>query len=187
MSNEQCYFFYLSVVIDYHNDQNALTGDFELIYECSIARYYHPKKIQLNIDGKKILPSAPRSIFQLKKSPDLSIQGKKLSKPIKSRYRIQREPMEIKIVKPEGLNLKLDTAENPSKSSKMSFNKFKARKLYKSPQKQRRLLQTIIVKPSYSNGFSYVDKLPSRLQSPNPNLVNLNDLIRYLNIEENVL
>lgn len=162
-----------------------------MIHECPIGRYYPPQKIQLNIDGKKILPpvKAPRNFFQIKNFSDLIIQGEKLFKPIKSRYKSQREPMEMKNVKPEILMRKQDDGEKTLRSSKKSFKRIKPRKLYRSPQRPRNIFQAIVVKPSYSDDItSYVRKLPSMLQSTNRKLVNLNDLMRYLNINnENLL
>lgn len=178
------------MILDYAADQTASTGDFELIYECSIGRYCPPQKIQLNVDGKKILPpvKAPRNFFHIKNFSDLIIQGEKLFKPIKSRYKNQREPMEMKNIKTETLLSKsCSDGEKTPKSSK-KFRRSKPRKLYRSPQKPRNIFQAIVVQPSYSNDItSYVRKLPSMLQSTNRKLVNLNDLMRYLNIKENLL
>lgn len=177
------------MILDYATDQTASTGDFELIYECSIGRYCPPQKIQLNIDGKKILPpvKAPRNFFHIKNFSDLIIQGEKLFKPIKSRYKNQREPMEMKNIKTESLLSKSSDGEKTPRTSK-KFRRAKPRKLYRSPQKPRNIFQAIVVQPSYSDDItSYVRKLPSMLQSTNRKLVNLNDLMRYLNIKENLL
>lgn len=97
--------------------------------------------------------------------------------------------MEMKNVKPEILMRKQDDGEKTLRSSKKSFKRIKPRKLYRSPQRPRNIFQAIVVKPSYSDDItSYVRKLPSMLQSTNRKLVNLNDLMRYLNINnENLL
>lgn len=165
------------------------TGDFELIYECQIGRYYPPQKIQLNVDGKKILPpvKSPRNFFQIKNFSDLIIQGEKLFKPIKPR-KSQRVPMEMRNVKAETLLSKPEEEAKTSNALKKTFKRVKPRKLYRSPQRPRNIFQTIVVKPTYSNDItSYVRKLPSILQSNNRKFVNLNDLMRYLNINENLL
>lgn len=155
-----------------------------MIYEC---RYCPPQKIQLNIDGKKILPPVkpPRNFFQIKNFSDLIIQGEKLFKPIKSRYKAQKEPMEMRNVRPETLMKQNSTRKlnTPKKNFKV-----KPRKIYRSPQRPRNIFKTIVVKPSYSNDItSYVRKLPSMLQSTSRKLVNLNDLMKYLKIKENLL
>ena len=146
-----------------------------MIHECPIGRYYPSQKIQLNVDGKKILPPVKnqRNFFHIKNISDLIIQGQKLFKPNRSRPKSLRVPMEIKNIKTETL---LD---------KKVFRRVKPMKVYRSPRRQRKLFQTIVVKPSPSKDItSYVRKLPSTLQSTNTKFVNLNDLMRYLNINE---
>lgn len=178
------------MIIDYAADQTASTNGFELIYECQIGRYYPPQKIQLNVDGKKILPpvKAPRNFFHIKNFSDLIIQGERLFKPIKSRYKNQRVPMEMKNIKPEKLLVNEEDEVKSSNSIKKNFRRVKPQKIYKSPQRPRNIFKTIVVKPSYSNDITgYVRKLPSVLQSTNRKYVNLNDLMRYLNINENLL
>lgn len=170
------------MIIDYADDRFACTGDFELIHECPIARFCPPQMIQLNVDGKKLIPpQKPRKFFNIKNFSDLIIQGEKLFKPIKSRYRNQKVPMQTKLVKTENLMEKQN-----SKSEKKSFQ-IRPRKIYRSPRKiQRNIFQTIVVKPSCADEVtSYVRKLPSVLQSNSRKFVNLNDLMRYLKINEN--
>lgn len=74
------------VIIDLSNNPEAPTGDFELIYECMIERTGPPsQKIQLNVDGKKILPPVrnPRQFFPFRNITELVIQGEKLFNPLK--------------------------------------------------------------------------------------------------------
>lgn len=172
------------VIVDYANDRYACTGDFELIHECPIARFCPPQMIQLNVDGKKLTPpQKPRKFFCIKNFSDLIVQGEKLFKPIKSRYqsRNPKVPMQTKLVKTENLMLKQN-----SKSEKKSLQ-IRPRKIYRSPRKiQRNIFQTIVVKPACTDEItSYVRKLPTVLQSNNRKFVNLNDLMRYLKINEN--
>lgn len=78
-----------SVVIDLSNDPNASTGEFELIYECIFERTGAPsQKIQLNVDGKKILPPIrnPRQFFPFRNITELVIQGEKLFNPLKGDF-----------------------------------------------------------------------------------------------------
>lgn len=172
-------FLTISVIVDYANDQTASTGGFELIHECPIGRYYPPQKIQLNIDGKKILPpvKSSQNFFHVRNFSDMIIQGQKLFKPIKSRYKSQRVPMETK-------NIKTETLLEKQKEKRV-FRRLKPVKLFRSPQKQRKNFQTIVVQPPSSNDItSYVRKLPSTLQSTNTKFVNWNDLMRCLNIND---
>lgn len=184
-------FILLLVIVDYANDPTSSTGDFELIHECPIGRYCPPQKIQLNVDGKKIVPptKSPRGFFHIKNFSDLMIKGEKLFKPIKSRYKTQRTPMEMRNINAESLLESRDSGSRKSSIDKKSFRKVKPRKLYRSPLMQRKIFQTIVVKPSACRNeiTSYVRKLPSILQSTNRKFVNLNDLMRYLNINENML
>lgn len=176
----------LSVILDHNNDQSASTGDFELIYECPIGRYYPPQKIQLNVDGKKISPpSKPqRNFFHIKNFSDLIVHGETLFKPIKPRIQTNKVPMEMKAINAETLLEK----QAPIKRIAEKYRRIKPRKLYRSPQRPRNIFEAIVVKPSCSDDVtSYVRKLPSILQSTNRKFVNLNDLMRYLKINENFL
>lgn len=157
-----------------------------MIHECPIGRYHPPQKIQLNVDGKKISPPAKptRNFFHIKNFSDLIIQGETLFKPIKPRKPTNKVPMEMKVMKAETLLEK----QSPSKRIAEKYRRVKPRKLYRSPQRPRNIFQTIVVKPSCSDDVtSYVRKLPSVLQSTNRKFVNLNDLMRYLKINENFL
>jgi hypothetical protein len=164
-------------------------GNFELIHECSIARYFPSPKIQLNVDGKKILPpvKAPRSFFQIHNFSDLIVHGEKLFKPLKTRFKSEKPPSQIKLQKtPDSNN---GEAKTPKKEKKI-FKRLKPTKIYRSPQRPRNILKSIIVKPPSSNDItSYVQKLPSTLpwvlQSTNQKFANLNDLVRYLNLKDN--
>lgn len=116
------------------------------------------------------------------------IQGEKLFKPIKPRNKTQRLPMEMRNVKTETLINKPESKEKQPTSLKKCYRRVKPRKLYRSPQRPRNIFQTIVVKPTCTTDItSYVRKLPSILQSTNRKFVNLNDLMRYLNINENML
>lgn len=115
------------------------------------------------------------------------VRGEKLFKPIKSRYRSQRIPMEIKNIKAESL---MTDEEQKAHNEKKIFKRIiKPRKIYRSPTRPRNMFKTIVVKPSaYSTDISsYVRNLPSILQSTNRKFSNLTDLMRYLNLNENVL
>lgn len=91
----------------------------------------------------------------------------------------------MRAVKAESL-LKKDDAEKKSIDKK--YRRVKPLKLYRDPQRPRNLFQTKVVKPTDSSDItSYVRKLPSVLQSTNRKFVNLNDLMRYLNVNENLL
>lgn len=176
----------IPVILDYTNDQTASTGDFELIHECPIGRYYPPQKIQLNVDGKKIVPptKTKRNFFHIQNFSDLIVQGETLFKPIKARTLTNRVPMEMKAIKAETLLNK----QSSKKLAAEKFRRIRPRKLYRSPQRPRNIFQAIVVKPSFSNNVtSYVQKLPSVLQSTNRKFVNLNDLMKYLKINENFL
>lgn len=174
-------------MIDLANDPFSPTGEFELIYECQIARLSPPnsQKLQLNVDGKKIMPPLrpPRQFFPLKNITELVIQGEKMLNPLKTKYcrphlikfhnnKVSNEPEE-------------DENEDGSKQKVSKRNKklFKPTKLYRSPHKTRNIFQKVVVKP-YSNDFvSYVKKLPTILQSTNRRFINLNDLMRYLKVD----
>lgn len=178
--------FLVAVIVDYASDSSVETGNFELIHECPIARFCPPARIQLNVDGKKIpqLAKAPRKLMNIKNFSDLIVEGEKLFKPFKKRS--LKIPMQMKYVEAENL---LEN-EKPKKKIDKKFLKLKPRKIYRSPSKvQRNIFETIVVKPAASSNdiTSYVRKLPSFLQSTNRRLVNLNDLMRYLNINENLL
>lgn len=157
----------LTVIIDLPNDPNASTGDFELIYECPIQQ---TQNIELNVDGKKILPPVKnsRKNFHYKSFSSLIIHGKKLFNPIKSCFKTQRIPMETKKFKTE-----------------KSFERKALRPVnVQRSQKQRRMLQTIRFKPPLLDDIaSYVRRLPSNLQSADSKFINMNDLMRYLNID----
>lgn len=183
---------FISVVIDLANDPFSPTGEFELIYECQIARLTppHTQKIQLNVDGKKIMPPlrTPRQFFPLKNITELVIQGEKMLNPLKTKY---CRPQLLKIHNNNNNNNKVsnepedddDEDGSKQKNSKKSKKLFKPTKLYRSPHKTRNIFQKVVVKP-YSNDFvSYVKKLPTILQSTNRRFINLNDLMRYLKVE----
>jgi hypothetical protein len=178
----------LSVIIDYAADPSASTGDFELIHECPIGRYYPSQKIQLNVDGKKILPptKSGKNFFHIKNFSDMMIKGERLFKPIKSRYRNQRVAMEMKTIKAENL---LTDDEKKSDHEKKNFKKInKPRKIFRSPTRPRNIFKTIVVKPAYTTDISgYVRNMPSVLQSTNRKFSSLNDLMHYLNLNESVL
>ena len=148
--------------------------------------------IQLNIDGKKLSPPSktPKKFFNIKNISDLIIQGEKLFKPNRGRNKSSKVPMQMKLVKTESLEKKDKSDEVKKLSDKKSSQKLKPRKIYRSPCRvQRNIFKTIVVKPAASTNdiTSYVRKLPSVLQSTNRKFVNLNDLMRYLKINENIL
>lgn len=171
----------VKVIIDYNNDPTVSTGDFELIYDCQIPINFLPNvsKAQLNIDGRKILPpiKISRPFLQIKKFKDLFIEGEKLLKPIKSRFRSQRIAQDIK----NSRKSDEDGKRSPDAIKKIQ-KKFKPTKPCKGTRKPRNKFQTIIVQPS-DEIVTYVKRLPSILQSQS--FVNLNDLIRYLKINDN--
>lgn len=168
------------MIIDRANDKFACTGDFELIHECPIARFCPPQMIQLNVDGKKLMPpQKPRKLFNMRKISDLIIRGEKLLKP-KSRCRNQKIPMQTKL-KTENL------LQNQNfKNEKKNFY-IKPMKIYRSPKIERNIFRTIIVKPSSTDPTDYVRKLPAVLQGTGQKFVNLNDLMRCLKINERKL
>jgi hypothetical protein len=178
----------LLVILDYAADPTVSTGDFELIHECPIGRFYPSQKIQLNIDGKKIVPptKSGKSFFQIKNFSDMMVKGERLFKPIKSRYRNQRVAMEMKTIKAENL---LNDEEKKSENDKKMFKRIiKPRKIYRSPTMPRNIFKTIVVKPAYTTDISgYVRNLPSVLQSTNRKFSSLNDLMKYLNLNESAL
>lgn len=77
------------MIVDLPNDSTTSTGDFELIYEIMFERAGTPaQKLQLNIDGKKILPPVrtPRQFFPFRNITELVIKGEKLFNPLKGEH-----------------------------------------------------------------------------------------------------
>lgn len=146
----------IKVVIDYKFDKNVDTGDFELLHSVPISRF-HSQNIELGIDGKKVLPmKIKRKVFKVFIRNDLCVQGLplKIPRPTKISFMTPNDPMKL-FKKPQIAPLKL----------------------YKTPRKPRNIFQTIIVQPFHSNNSTYIEKLPSLLQSSNKKL-NLYDLMR---------
>lgn len=169
------------VIIDLQSDDFASTGDFELIYECHISRVspMRNQKLQLNVDGKKILPPVkpPRKFFPFKNITDMVIKGEKMLNPLKTRY-----------CRPQLVNFQhkrlVEDEEERQRRVKAIKKYGKPMKLYR-PQsnRPRNIFRNIVVKPYSNEIVSYVKKLPSILQSTNRKFINLNDLMRYLKIE----
>jgi hypothetical protein len=169
------FLIFFIVVIDYKNDFTSSTGDFELFYVVPISRSFPIQKIELGIDGKKILPPPkvkPKNMFKIKNFSDLNVKGERLLK-LKS----ERIPMENKKVI-------LKQEENKPGSRKKVF----PLKIYKNPRKNlRNILQTKIVKPPvYTNDITskYMRRLPSILQSTNCKFLNLSDLVSFLSLKD---
>lgn len=174
------------MIVDHAKDPSSPTGEFELIHCCPIGRYYPPQKVQLNIDGKRINPPPKhngKSLFRLKNFSDLMVKGEKLFKPLKAR--LGRTPMEMKAISAE------EIARNERKSSltRKNYNRVRPLKILRSPIRPRNIFHTIVMKPPSTSesddATGYVRKLPTELKSQK--IVNLNDLMRYLKINENLL
>lgn len=159
------------MVIDYNHDSSALTGDFELSYVCPISRCSSTGKIELGINGKKILPPVKPSKIFFKVRDNLVVQGEKIFKPLKPLNKLRRVPMEMKI---------------SLKSEKNVTKEVNPLKLYRSPRKPRKIFRTVVMKPLATNDMNnYVRKLPSVLQSTNRKFESLCDLMRHLSVQTN--
>lgn len=114
------------------------------------------------------------------------VKGEKLFKPLKARLKTGRTPMEMKPISAD----EISRNERKSSFSRKSYNRVRPLKIYRSPIRQRNTFNTIIIKPPLTSDSSddatgYVRKLPIELKSQK--FVNLNDLMRYLRINENLL
>jgi hypothetical protein len=130
---------------------------------------FPPKKIELGIDGKKILPpvsKTSKNLFKMKNLSDLIVHGEKLFKPVKSRYKI------IPMAQKTAFKIEEITNNMEILNSKRSFVQLKPLKLYKTPRKPRNIFQTVVVKPSSQP----IDVTTNR------KFVNLCDLMNYLSI-----
>jgi hypothetical protein len=169
-------------VIDLQNDSFASTGNFELIYECHIERVAAPRdhKLQLNVDGKKILPPVKpaRKFFPFKNITDLVIQGEKILNPLKTRY------CRPQLIEYQRRREEEEEEEEHQRKLKSVKRYYKPMALYRAePQRPRNIFRNIVVKPYSNDIVTYVKKLPSILQSTNRKFINLNDLMRYIKIE----
>lgn len=158
-------------MIDNKTDADASTGDFEILHIVPISRF-QTQKIELGLNGKKVIsPVKVRKRFVK-------------TYTLKDEFCIEGKAFKIKTLKNKRSS-RVDGFLKPIKKFQSKFqSESQPPKLFKISRTSRSHFQTKIVLPSYSNDSSYIQKLPSILQSKTKK-INLCDLIRCLSIQKN--